>query len=371
MYYTRVMNCVVRKFSFKDNEFLNSGHMCAINKMNISVGDFVAMVKKNLRYMIENSHIHPAYKQLRLMYEKDASYSFDMSEDFYETQCVDRIFVIEDNKTYGDMTAFYETKNMGLHALPWMIVLSDISAKGTIVWDHTVIDGIAAHVICNTLMGRPIPSYPVMRPSTIELMIASMKCIPYAGNITLPSLLDKFRTNDTIYTSNKLEFMKVKSSAKKLGVSIASYATSIYISALFDFLPIQVWYLKVAVPYNTPHIEGTFNSFGAIPIVVYRNKSSPVCINTLVKDCFYFSYVMEQFICGEHIPPWMKTIVSAMVGYKPDVIFSSMKHDNYMIDTRVRSPTTGTVFYANYYDNNIETSCPCSSYDISKIALND
>jgi hypothetical protein len=363
------MNGTIRKFSFKDNVFLNSGHMCGSAQLDMPVLEFREMVYRNLHHMINNPHANPAYKQLRIVFEKDASYSFDMSEDFYEMHCVDRIFVMDDNETYGDMTPFFKTKDMGMHTLPWVIVLSDISAKQTIVWDHTVFDGIVGHIICNTLTDRPIPSYPIPRPSTIELVGAATSCIPYTGNISLPSLLDKSRTNDTTYASNKFEFTKVKSSTKKLGVSIASYAASTYITALFKILPTNVSYLKVAVSYNRPPVEGILNAFGAIPIVVYRNKSSPVDINTLVKDCFYFSYVMEQFICGEKIPLWMKTIVTDMVGYKPDVIFSSMLHDGYDTATRVRSPTTSTVFYACYIDNNIETSCSSSAYDISKIVL--
>lgn len=188
--------------------------------------------------------------------------------------------------------------------------------------------------------------------------------------MSLPSLLDTStrykRDIDTQYASNRFEFLEAKSAAKKSGVPVAAYVASVYITALFDILPNDVSYLKVGVPYVTPSIEGTFNSFGAVPIVVHRNDSSPSQISTLLRDCFYFSYVIEQFIRGKAIPLWIKNVITDL-SFKPDVIFSSMLHDGYDMNSSIHSPSTATVFYANYCDNVISTSCPYA-YDISKIA---
>ena len=368
------MNGTIRKFSFKDNVFLNSGHMCGSAQLDMPVLEFREMVYRNLHHMINNPHAHPAYKQLRIVFEKDTSYSYDMSEDFYEKHAVNRVVIIEDNEKYGDVTSFFKTREMGMHSLPWFCVLSATTAKLTMIWDHSAYSGVDSHVVTNAVMGRPLPIYPVVQPlSPIELMMASVKCIPYIGDMTLPSLLDtsfKFtRDIDTRYASNRLEFTTVKPMAKQLGVPVPAYVASRYITALFKVLPAHVSYLKVAMPYVVPPSEGTFNSFEAIPIVVHRNKSSPAEIRDLLKNCFYFSHIMRQFTINETIPSWAKTHITDIVGYKPDLIFSAMIHDGHYSNIRIRTPQMTPPFYACYADNNIETSCSSSAYDISKITL--
>lgn len=159
----------IRKFSFKDSVFLNSGHMCGNMHLDMPVEDFRNMVHRNLRHMINNPRANPSYKSLRVVYEKDASYSYDMSDDFYEKHCVGRIFTIEDDETYGGMTPFFVTKDMGMHSLPWLIVLSNTAAKFTIIWEHAVIDGVSGHIVCNTLIDRPMPSYPVTQLSPVSI----------------------------------------------------------------------------------------------------------------------------------------------------------------------------------------------------------
>ena len=364
----------IRKFTFKDAEFLGAGHMYADGSKDMPVQEFREMVCRNLKHMVNNPHEHPAYKQFRIVFEKDASYSYDMSVDFYEKHFVNRVVIMEDNEEYGDVTSFFKTREIGMHSLPMFFVLSATTPKLTAVWDHSIMDGVCVHSITRALMGYPIISYPIMQPlSPIELMVSSMKCIPYIGDMTLPSLLDKSskftRDTDTRYASNHLAFTDVKPAAKQLGVPVPAYVASLYITALFKILPDHISYLKVATPYLVPPVEGTFNSFEAIPIVVRRNKSSPTDIRDLLKNCFYFSHIIRQFTIDETIPSWAKTHITEMLGYTPDLIFSSMMHDELRMNVHVRTPTMTPFFYTCYADSNIETSCSSPAYDISKITL--
>lgn len=344
---------------------------------HMSIEDLKTMVCRNVRYMIDNPHLHTAYERLRVVFTGGDGFYFDRSDDFYVKNALGRIRVIEDNLQYGDMTSFFETREMGLHSLPWFIVLSPKTSQQpvrlAVMWDHSIADGVTAHIIFNTIVQQPIPVYPCVRPlSSVELVIASLKCIPYMRNMALPSLLEAPRTTNARYKrykSNSLEFATVKYVSKHSGVSIPSYVLGKYITALFKILPDYVSYLKIVVPYTATPTEGTFNTLEIIPIVVYRNKSSPSDIQVLLQDCFYFSYILRNFFENENIPGYVKSVV---VAGKPDVIFSVMMQETLQPQntfTRIRIPDISVVFYGCYADGNIETTCSSPSYNISNIVL--
>ncbi len=217
----------------------------------------------------------------------------------------------------------------------------------TIIANHAFWDGLALMNVLSAFCGRSdinvsVPTKPYDRLRKVwECKDIVCDVLPRPNQLTV---VDKKPRYETV-SHNMLE---IKTTHKSLGVSMPSYLLSLYLTPLFERLPMSISYLKVFVPYYLHH-PNRFNSHGVVPVLVFRNKLDAREIDASLKRQRPMLYGMEEILelhyCREPtvsafvadagkpaplrpLPSDKYNLDNITTQLKPDIVFSIIKSTN-------------------------------------------
>jgi hypothetical protein len=266
--------------------------------------------KRNAIYMLENKANHPMLKRYIIRRIGENKFIYD------KTITVDDVFeTTEETDIHKIFKSFDRTKNM------YRIFASTKIKTICIVWSHAVMDGVTGSVGAYTLFGKAIVDIePIQQPPFILQKYYAAETF-----IKLRDFLrDSHLTTDMEWPRFHTTTMKltdIKTIAKKNQISFPATACALYVTQLFNGLPQSVKYLKVFVSVYIKN-ENRFNNYSVIPIIVYRDNSSPVEVNRLLSENKTMLFGFHELFRTN-----LLTNLKSRVDYlKPDVIFTSMKN---------------------------------------------
>ena len=140
----------------------------------------------------------------------------------------------------------------------------------TIIANHAFWDGLALMNVLSVFCGLSdinvsIPTTPYDRLRKLwECKDIICDVLPRPNQLTVVDTEPRYETVS-------YNMSNIKNTHKSLGVSMTSHLLSLYLKPLFERLSTSIQYLKVFVPYYLHH-PNRFNSHGAVPILVFRNK---------------------------------------------------------------------------------------------------
>lgn len=330
--------------------------------------EFHMLVRANLRKNVTRDHGGVFY----VAYGPNNTYTYQETIDFES-------FIYMSDETDQDKM-YFDSFDAGYHAMPWHVVLSRKSPALVVAWDHSVLDGVSAHIGMCLISGIPIPEYKKIRTNMLERAVSVTRLVPELPRLCIPSHVSHERNPSnraTKYLTYPIDIPDIKQRSKQAGVPFAVQALSDYIGKLFENLPESITRLKTAVTCLLEDDRDVFNTFSAVIIQIDRHDTSVDTINRSLTACFGTALVMNDMYQGIDLAKQLigcdvsvgtvKHLTNGL-NVNVDVIFTSMLSSE-RSNIVVHNTCSKVPFYVCMVDGHVTTSSNSSVYDISKFTM--